>query len=133
MNRPTSKPKPVPLARALELFELDPAAGTLTRKCGRGRAAAGSSAVCTQWDERHQEFRTVVWIEGEKFQAPRVLLSIHQGKPVHPHKVVDHINGDPLDNRLENLRAVTRTMNQYNRKDNRAARNPVPADEVDPW
>ena len=33
---------------------------------------------------------------------------------------IDHINGDKLDNRRENLRHVTVSQNQYNRKPNRA-------------
>ncbi|MBN4665435.1 HNH endonuclease [Pandoraea nosoerga] len=38
-------------------------------------------------------------------------------------EVVDHVNGDTLDNRLENLRACTKAQNCMNRKRNRANRS----------
>ena len=33
-------------------------------------------------------------------------------------KIIDHINGDKLDNRIENLRSATVGQNQHNRKTN---------------
>jgi hypothetical protein len=36
--------------------------------------------------------------------------------------VLDHINGNRLDNRIDNLRAVTRRQNQHNAKRHRAGR-----------
>jgi len=33
--------------------------------------------------------------------------------------VIDHINGDTLDNRIDNLRAVTHRKNSQNRRDQR--------------
>ena len=131
MPRDTDEPKPIPLKRARELFDLDSATGALRRRITRGRGKAGADAVRFQWDPRFQEMRCVVWIDKEKFQAPRVILSLHQGRPVSTRRVVDHVNGDPLDNRPANLREVTRTQNQLNRVDNRGSL--LASDLVDPW
>lgn len=39
----------------------------------------------------------------------------HVHGPIPPDSQIDHINGDGLDNRLENLRRVTNSENQQNR------------------
>jgi hypothetical protein len=52
-------------------------------------------------------------------RAHRVSWAIHYGE--WPGQVIDHIDGDPANNRIENLRDVSRSQNQRNmkmRKDN---------------
>jgi len=49
-----------------------------------------------------------VYYKGGSVMLHRVVMKAKKGQ------IVDHINGDTLDNRLENLRFVTSTQNHYN-------------------
>jgi hypothetical protein len=56
-----------------------------------------------------------VGINYNSYRAHRLIFLMHKG---YLPKTVDHINGDKLDNRIENLRAATVGQNQHNRKTN---------------
>lgn len=54
-----------------------------------------------------------VCISYRKYMAHRLIWIMHGNDPV---EMLDHINGDQLDNRIENLRAATNSQNQRNQK-----------------
>lgn len=56
--------------------------------------------------------RLTTTIYRRTYKAHRVAWAIHYG--VWP-RMIDHINGDPKDNRIANLREATPRQNQYNR------------------
>lgn len=92
------------------LFEYDKETGNLIWKRQQSnRIAAGDIAgsLCRGY--------VYVGINGKKHRAHRIIFLMHKG---YLPKTIDHINGDKLDNRIENLRAATVGQNQHNRKTN---------------
>ena len=92
-----------------ELLDYDPMTGVMKwRKTGMGRRLdriAGSA-------DRHGYLQTR--INGRMYFNHRLAwVYVHSTWPQH---VIDHINGNPADNRIENLRDVPRKMNQENQR-----------------
>lgn len=59
-----------------------------------------------------------VWISGSR-RAPEYLhrlVWIYHNGAIPPDKVIDHIDQNPLNNRIENLRLATASENQRNRR-----------------
>jgi hypothetical protein len=62
----------------------------------------------------------VIGIHNTRIFAHRVAWFLHYGE--WPYGQVDHINGIPNDNHIENLRIVTCRQNQQNQKKHRSGR-----------
>jgi hypothetical protein len=54
-----------------------------------------------------------VMINYKEYQLHRIIFLLHHG---YFPNVIDHINNNTLDNRIENLREATDQTNQYNRR-----------------
>ena len=53
--------------------------------------------------------------QGKNYLVHRLIWIYHYGN-IPSNLEIDHINRDKLDNRIENLRLVTKSQNQFNRK-----------------
>ena len=95
-----------------ELFEYRDG-GIYWRKSGSTLAPAGSKAGCV-----NGRGYLVVGLNYKKYLVHRLVWVMHGNDPV---AVIDHINGDTTDNRIENLRASTHTENMCNAR--RSKRN----------
>jgi len=100
---------PLPVLR--ELFTADAEAGKLYWKiCPSPRKAAGEEA-----GRPSIQGRRYVTIDNNMYAVSRILWMLYTGRDPGAN-YIDHINGDPSDNRLCNLRSVTPGENGINKK-----------------
>jgi hypothetical protein len=92
--------------RLHELFGYD--SGKLIWKVSRGRVHAGDEAGAII-----PNGRKYVQVDGKKHLVHRVIWFLHNGDCP---EFLDHIDGNPLNNKIENLRPATKQQNAMNRK-----------------
>ncbi len=102
-----------------QTLHYDPRAGRLfwlpREERGRGdkifnRLYAGKEAFTYRMGEKHLQGQ----VYGRPFLAHRVVWAIVHGE--WPRGEIDHINGNPVDNRIANLRDIPKAHNQRNMK-----------------
>jgi hypothetical protein len=87
---------------------LDYRDGTLFWKVSRGKVRAGDKAGCIG-----NRGYVLIVINGKQRMAHRLIWIMHGNDPV---PMLDHIDGNQLNNRIENLRPITVSQNQRNTK-----------------
>ena len=109
--------KGVNYKRAHELFSYNHETGELRNKITRGpNAQAGELAGCIKNGTGYQQ----IIYNYKSYKAHRIIWLMVHGR--YPDGDIDHINHDRTDNRIENLRVVTRMENCQNHK--RSNRSP---------
>lgn len=121
------KAKELPaLTELSRLLRYDAATGKLLWKVGRGGRHAGTEAgtiLVILHDKRDEPLRyRHVSVNKSLYLAHR-LIWVMCGREIPEGMCIDHIDGDGLNNRLENLRCVTPAVNQRNRSKTRGAAN----------
>ena len=92
--------------RIREVLTLEPETGVLTWKIGRKKCAAGTVA-----GRKDSNGYWRVMVDGADYRAHHLVWVLEHGKfPT----MLDHINGNKLDNRPANLRECTHTENMQN-------------------
>lgn len=99
-------------AHAAELWEYDEASPSCLRwkiDVGR-RARKGNVAGSLLSTGRYS-----VMASGTRYFVYHIIWTLHHGL-IPPEREIDHIDRNPRNNRIENLRLVTRSENNENRK-----------------
>ena len=96
------------LHRVKQLLDYDAATGYFVWRQARGPNAAGATAG---W--AHKSGYTYVSIDGKSYKAHRLAWLFVHGRA--PNGLLDHIDRDPKNNRISNLREVSEHQNNQNK------------------
>jgi len=111
------RPKPLPSLELCNIYyKYDPASGLIIRKIdtGNGRYKKGDIAGGPHGAKGEQYWR--VWVNSQPIVVHRLAWLLHHGQDPGIDFVVDHINGDRFNNKIENLRLATIEENNKNRR-----------------
>ena len=88
-----------------ERFKYDPLTGQISKR--KTNKAIGA------WTNRSNGY-LCVWFKSKRILCHRLAWALHYGHWIMPPAEIDHINRDRADNRIGNLRIVSRQMQSRN-------------------
>lgn len=92
-------------------FSYDPETGVIERLDSTRKRRAHTGTLSGRKDTAY----VVLCVDGKKHYGHRIAWLMAVG-PIPDGMVIDHIDGDGTNNRITNLRAVSKSANQRNRR-----------------
>jgi hypothetical protein len=113
-NQPPIKPDKNSITQELVKSLFDYKEGFLYWKVNRGtHQCAGKICATIAYVSKRKEPRYIVRVNDKQYYAARIIFLWHKG---YLPTLVDHEDGNQLNNKIDNLRAATYEQNAYNRK-----------------
>ena len=106
--------KKIPMYTIMERLEYDPDSGVF-RYSGKNRPRGSRFKEGDIAGNVNSTGRVIIEINNTAFYAHRLAWEIHNG-PIPYGMMIDHIDGNPSNNRLANLRVTTRKENAQNQR-----------------
>ena len=114
----------IPISELRQLLSYDSKTGVITWKCRsadmfddpRQANAWNGRFAGTPAGKRHPKGYISICVMRDSYRAHHLAWALYYGEAVPIDLELDHINHDPSDNRIENLRVSTSSQNKINRR-----------------
>lgn len=104
-----------------EWFYYDPETGLFAWRKRPIKSTISIGTVAGSIAKQHQGLRRVIWLQGKRIYASRAAyIYVHGDLP--DTVLVDHIDGDALNDRIANLRLASTAQNTWNRLQKKGSR-----------
>ena len=103
----------------MEVFELID--GELWRKAVVGKDGSRMQPKLVANKDNHSKGYCQVWFKGRMIMYHAIVYILSNGD-IQKGLVIDHVNGDKIDNNISNLRAVSSRVNTQNKHSHRKGR-----------
>jgi len=107
----TNKDSTLTQEHVKKLFDYNETTGELIRKYSPSNSVKTGDVAGSKWESKHTNYYHIN-AKGKKYLAHRLIWLYMTGE--FPKNDVDHIDGNGLNNKWNNLRSVTRQENMQN-------------------
>ena len=108
------KAKPILPSVFSKLFNYNPETGEITWRVAISIQKPGGVAGTRKTNKRGRSLGIVIAYKKSHYGAHRIAWVLANQAEIPDGMLIDHMNGDPCDNRLSNLRLATSTINNQN-------------------